>query len=171
MDMAVEESIIEALKSNKVDFICNIPCVFFSRLIEMVDQNFDSYKITREEEGVGICAGAYFAGKRPCMVLQNSGLGNSVNALASLNKTFNIPLLLLVSHRGVEDEKIIAQVPMGDATPGILDVLGIPYFEPHEAGADEIFEIVDIAAKMAFDENKVVAVLLTKYDMKSEKVE
>ena len=162
--MAVEESIIEALKSNQVDFICNIPCVFFSRLIEMIDQNFDSYKITREEEGVGICAGAYLAGKRPCMVLQNSGLGNSVNALASLNKTFNIPLLLLVSHRGVEDEQIVAQVPMGDATPGILDVLGIP----HNAGSDEIFEIVDIAAKIAFDENKVVAVLLSKDDMITE---
>jgi len=166
--MEVEGSIIKALKSNQVDFICNIPCVFFKRLIEMIDKEFDSYKITREEEGVGICAGAYLAGKRTCMILQNSGLGNSINALASLNKTFNIPLLLLVSHRGTDDEQIIAQVPMGDATPGILDVMGIPYFEPHEAGEEEIFEIVDIAAKMAFDENKVVAVLFSKYDLKGE---
>ena len=132
----------------------------------MIDHEFDSYKLTREEEGVGICAGAYFAGKRPCMVLQNSGLGNSINALASLNKTFNIPLLLLVSHRGTDDEQIVAQVPMGDATPGILDVLGIPYFEPHNAGAAEIFEIVNKAAKMAYDDNKVVAVLFSKYDIK-----
>jgi sulfopyruvate decarboxylase subunit alpha len=165
--MAVEESIIKALESNQVDFICNIPCVFFKRLIEMIDEEFESYKITREEEGVGICAGAYLAGKRPCMVLQNSGIGNSINALASLNKTFNIPLLLLVSHRGVEDEQIVAQVPMGEATPGLLDVLGIPYFEPNNAGEDEIYEIIDIAAKMAYDENKVVAVLFSKYDMKS----
>jgi sulfopyruvate decarboxylase subunit alpha len=164
--MAVEKSIIKALKSNQVDFICNIPCVFFKRLIEMIDNEFDSYKITREEEGVGICAGAYLAGKRSCLVLQNSGIGNSINALASLNKTFNIPLLLLVSHRGVEDEKIVAQVPMGQATSGLLDVLGIPYFEPHNAGVDEIFEIVDLAAKIAFDENKVVAVLFSKYDLK-----
>ncbi len=169
--MAVEESIIEALKNNNIDFLCNIPCVFFSRLIEMLEQNFEVLKITREEEGVGICAGAYLAGKRSCLVLQNSGLGNSVNALASLNKTFNIPLLLLVSHRGVEDEKIVAQVPMGEATPGILDVLGFPYFEPHESDRDKIGEIVAKAAKLAFDENKVVAVLLSKYDMKSKEDE
>lgn len=166
--MTVEESIIEALKNNKIDFVCNIPCVFFSDLIKMLEQNFEVLKITREEEGVGICAGAYLAGKRPCMVLQNSGLGNSINALASLNKTFNLPLLLLVSHRGVEDEKIIAQVPMGEATPGILDVLEFPYFEPQGADPAKINEIVDQAAKLAFDENKVVAVLLSKYDMRSK---
>jgi sulfopyruvate decarboxylase subunit alpha len=169
--MAVEESIIEALKNNNIDFLCNIPCVFFSRLIEMLEQNFEVLKITREEEGVGICAGAYLAGKRPCLVMQNSGLGNSVNALASLNKTFKIPLLLLVSHRGVEGEKIVAQVPMGEATPGILDVLGFPYFEPKESDRDKIGEIVAQAAKLAFDENKVVAVLLSKYDMKSKEDE
>ena len=83
--------------------------------------------VTREEEGVGICAGAYLAGKKPFMCIQSSGLGNMFNALASLIITYKIPLLILASYRGYKGEKIPAQVPLGKALPNVLDSLRIPY--------------------------------------------
>lgn len=62
--------------------------------------------------------------------MQNSGLGNSVNVLASLYKLYQIPIIMIISHRGTVGETISAQVPMGEATPGVLDALEIAYFNP-----------------------------------------
>ena len=79
----------------------------------------------REEEGLGICAGAYLAGRFPVMILQNSGLGNLVNAYCSLNKYFEIPVFFIISHRGGADEPVAAQKPMGAISKALLDLLGI----------------------------------------------
>jgi sulfopyruvate decarboxylase TPP-binding subunit len=57
--------------------------------------------------------------------MQNSGLGNCVNALASLTQLYELPLFLLMSHRGGVNERIVAQKPMGAAAPKVLDALGI----------------------------------------------
>ncbi|MGV8144452.1 MAG: sulfopyruvate decarboxylase subunit alpha, partial [Methanothermobacter sp.] len=75
-------------------------------------------------------AGAYMGGKKPAMLMQNSGLGNSVNVLASLYTLYQLPILMIMSHRGTEGEPICAQVPMGQATPGLLDALEIAYIHP-----------------------------------------
>jgi hypothetical protein len=70
---------------------------------------------TREEEAFGIAAGSYLGGKRPTVMLQSSGLGNSINALTSLFVPYQIPALILISMRGDEGEWNSAQVPMGRA--------------------------------------------------------
>ena len=69
-------------------------------------------------------------GKKPAILMQNSGLGNSVNVLASLYKLYQFPILMIISHRGTEGEFMKAQIPMGEATPGVLDALEIAYFLP-----------------------------------------
>ena len=124
---------VQALKELGIDFACIIPCISIKDLIEAVEAAIPTFKVTREEEAVGLCAGAYLAGKRPLIVMQNSGLGNSVNALKSLIQLYGIPLLMIISHRGQEGELIEGQVPMGEATTRLLDALDIPYFAP-EAG-------------------------------------
>ena len=63
------------------------------------------------------------------LIMQNSGLGNSINALASLDLLYHIPLLMIMSHRGVENESVCAQIPMGQLTIPLLEDLGIPYLE------------------------------------------
>ena len=93
--------------------------------------------VTREEEGVGICAGAWMGGRRPALLMQNSGLGNSINALASLDMLYGIPLLMIISHRGGVGEPIIGQVPMGRLTVPLLDAMQIPHFSPSLAEAEE----------------------------------
>ena len=70
---------------------------------------------TREEEAFGIAAGMYLGGARPTVMLQSSGLGNSLNAITSLLIPYKIPALVIISMRGDAGEWNDAQVPMGRA--------------------------------------------------------
>ncbi|WP_406670919.1 sulfopyruvate decarboxylase subunit alpha [Methanolobus sp. ZRKC4] len=159
-DMTPSESIFKGIKDAGIDFIVSVPCVNLKELIPMVDADPDiiHVPVTREEEGVGVCAGAFMGGKRPAMLMQNSGLGNSINALASLNQLYGIPLLMIISHRGVEGEPIVAQVPMGQLTSKLLDTMEIPYFLPQK-GVDPA-DIIVKAWNAASEQKKPVAVLL-----------
>jgi sulfopyruvate decarboxylase len=124
-----EEELIATLKKNGVDFTASLPCEKIKTLLEMVGGSFQHLPLTREEEGVGICAGAALAGKRPALFVQSSGLGNMINALLSLTQFYELPLAILVSRRGVYQEKIEAQFPMGRKLPAMLAGAGITYTE------------------------------------------
>jgi sulfopyruvate decarboxylase subunit alpha len=127
--MSVSKEIISLLKEEGIDFVVSLPCKLLDELIRILydDESFIHIPATREEEGVGICVGAHLAGKIPVLLIQNSGLGNSVNALASLVMYYEIPLIIIASHRGTEGERIKAQVPMGEATPKILEAIGMAH--------------------------------------------
>ena len=60
--------------------------------------------------------------------MQNSGLGNSINAIKSLLELYDIPIIFLMSHRGGKGEEISAQIPMGETTPQLLDCIRIKRF-------------------------------------------
>jgi sulfopyruvate decarboxylase beta subunit len=122
-----EEHVIEILKANHIDLAATLPCDRIKRLLPLIDRDFKTVKMTREENGVGICAGFYLGGKRPIMLIQSTGLGNMLNALLSLNVTYGIPLPIIASWRGVYKEKIPAQNPLGQALPGILKASNIKY--------------------------------------------
>jgi sulfopyruvate decarboxylase len=124
-----EEEVIAILKKNGVDFTSSLPCEKIKILLEMVGRSFRHLPLTREEEGVGICAGAALAGRRPAMFVQSSGIGNMINALLSLTQFYELPLALFVSRRGVYQEKIEAQFPMGRKLPAMLAGAGITYTE------------------------------------------
>jgi len=115
------------IKDSGIDLILSLPCILLKGLLEEINkrQEIQNIPITREEEGVGIAAGAYLGGKTPALLIQNSGLGNSVNAIKSLLQLYKIPVVFIMSHRGAEGEKIIAQIPMGQLTPSLLDLLNI----------------------------------------------
>jgi sulfopyruvate decarboxylase subunit alpha len=124
---SVEHAVRDALARAGIDLAVTVPCKYIARLlVEMEeDRRFRLLYPSREEEGLGIAAGAYLAGRGSVMLLQNSGLGNMVNAYCSLNVYYGIPLCLIVTHRGDELERVPAQVPMGDRTERLLDLLGI----------------------------------------------
>jgi sulfopyruvate decarboxylase subunit alpha len=69
--------------------------------------------------------------------MQNSGLGNCINALASLDMLYGIALLMIISHRGGRGESIIGQVPMGRLTVPLLEATGIPHLSPSPLEAEE----------------------------------
>jgi sulfopyruvate decarboxylase subunit beta len=118
---------ISLLKNAGVDFTSSLPCEKFKGLLEMIEKVFFHMPLTREEEGVGISAGAALSGRRPAVFVQSSGIGNMMNALLSLTVFYELPLAIFISQRGVYKERIKAQVPMGQRLPGILRSAGIPY--------------------------------------------
>ena len=80
------------------------------------------------------------------MVMQNTGIGNSVAALCSLALYYQIPLLMIISHRGMPGEKIGAQVPMGNAVKPILDLIGVPTFTfSHSSDTQTVGQLVEYA--------------------------
>ncbi len=159
MEIDPSSAVFRGMKGAGIDFVASVPCVNLQDLLCTVDADPDiiHVPVTREEEGVGICAGAYLGGKRPALLMQNSGLGNSINALASLNGLYKIPLLMIVSHRGGEGETIVGQVPMGRLTPELLDAMKIPRFSPTLFEAEEL---VARAWQVALADGTPTAVLL-----------
>src|SRR5208337_2411923 len=120
-----EDQITSELKRQRIDLVSSVPCDRAKGLFFKLPQNFRHIGLTREEDGVGISAGAYLAGARPAIAIQSSGLGNMLNAILSLTVTFGLPLPILASWRGCEGEKIPAQIPFNSQLPAILSAAGI----------------------------------------------
>jgi sulfopyruvate decarboxylase alpha subunit len=134
-----------------------------SHVLRTFEQDYRDVRLclsTREEEAFGIAAGLYLGGRKPAVLLQSSGLGNSLNALTSLLIPYAIPALMIVSMRGDEGEWNTAQMPMGRAVRAILDAIGIAHVtvESGEAAG----EIVRQAAARAFETRISCACLLPK---------
>lgn len=138
-----EEEVIAIMKKEGIDLAATLPCDRIKNLLPLVSDNFPEIRLTREENGVGICAGAYLAGGRPMMLIQSTGLGNMINALESLNVICKIPLPILTSWRGVYGESIEAQVPLGVHLPAILQ------------GAELEYTIIEDAEKVYLLENVI----------------
>jgi sulfopyruvate decarboxylase alpha subunit len=155
------EQISQALKQNKVEIIAHVPDEVTGSLLGLLeaDPAFSVICVTREEEGVALLAGAYLGGKRGALIFQGSGLGNALNALGSLAVAAQIPILLIISERGRLGEINPVQVPLGRATPQILEALGIQAF--WVSAQDEAADVVDSGARLTFSTTLPVAVLLT----------
>lgn len=125
---------IRILREAGIDLVATLPCDRTKRLSALFPRHFDEVKLLREEDGVGIAAGAYLGGRRPAMAIQSSGLGNMMNALLSLSRTYGLPLPIVASWRGVCREAIPAQVPFNRALPAMLDAFEIPYESILEPG-------------------------------------
>ncbi len=157
--MNPSQAVYRGMKSAGINFAASVPCVNLQELLRLVSDDPDIIHIpvTREEEGVGLCAGAWMGGRRPALLMQNSGLGNSINALASLDFLYKIPMIMIISHRGCEGEPIIGQVPMGQLTPKLLDAMDIARFSP---SPEEAEETIVKAWELSEAERRPVAVLL-----------
>ena len=102
---------------------------------------------TREEEAFGIAAGLYLGGRRPTVMLQSSGLGNSLNALTSLLIPYEIPVLIVISMRGDAGEWNPAQESMGLAIRPVFDAIAIPHTTVESAeGASDIVRDAGVTA-------------------------
>ena len=115
---------------------------------------------TREEEAFGIAVGLYLGGVQPAVMLQSSGLGNSLNAITSLIVPYQVPILILISMRGDAGEWNSAQVPMGRAVRPILDSMGIPHTTVDSAAT--VAATVELVARTAFETRLSGACLLPR---------
>jgi len=118
---------LHAVGSRHVVYVPDNPLSHVLRILGGSFPDVRTTLATREEEAFGIAAGLYLGGARPAVMLQSSGLGNSLNALTSLLLPYKIPALIIISLRGDAGEWNEAQVPMGRAVRAICDAIGVPH--------------------------------------------
>ena len=120
--------VYEALKHCGIGLVSALPETWLVHLIRMAedDPQMILVRLAKEEEGVGISAGAYFAGVKSAMLMQNHGFLASVNGIVSFAQLYRIPLLMLISQRGVFGERDPWQTEGGLVTESVLKSLNIP---------------------------------------------
>jgi sulfopyruvate decarboxylase alpha subunit len=120
-------SILEVFRADGIRNLVFLPDTVMGRLLALAEEDafFRLVGVHREEEAVGILTGLFLGGERGAMLVQSSGLGNTLNALGSLAMAYRIPFPMLVSLRGELGEFNPAQLHMGRAVPGCLDALTI----------------------------------------------
>jgi len=153
--------VFAALKEAGIRQVGYVPDAGHARLIEAAHADNDTRAVvlTTEEEGVALAAGAWLGGERSVLLMQSSGVGNCINML-SLPINCRMPFFALVTMRGEWAEFNPWQVPMGSATTGVLERVGV-----HVRRADrpeEVAEMVAASAALAFDSCVPVAVLLSQ---------
>jgi phosphonopyruvate decarboxylase len=117
------------LARNGFDFFSGVPCSLIEDLIAVLERGSRAPYVAavREDAAVGVAAGAWFGGRRPVVLMQNSGLGTSLNALASLSLMYGLPVLLVVTWRGFGGKDAPEHLLTGEITPRLLELLGIPH--------------------------------------------
>ena len=125
----VEERLLKSLKEVGVDLVISMPETKLHDIVGKLYEQEDMIHIPicREEEGIGICAGAYMGGKKPVMIIPNAGFLNCANALTTLNLLYHLPLLMLISYRGDFGEMAFFHAPLGRVTEKVLQALEIPF--------------------------------------------
>jgi sulfopyruvate decarboxylase alpha subunit len=118
---------LRLLLESGFDFFTGVPCSLVKSLIATLEERGGYIPETREDAAVGLAAGAYMAGKQPVVIMQNSGLGVCLNALASLSRIYHLPCLLLITWRGYQGKDAPEHLIMGDISPTLLETLGVPH--------------------------------------------
>lgn len=156
--MTVSEKIVSDFIKNKVEFITTVPCKQLATVIDKIEKCDEIYHIpsNKEDEGMGLCAGAYMGGKRSAIIMQNTAIGVTINTLVTLIQYYNIPLPMLISYRGEIGEPVACQVEMAVHTKALLNQLNIPTYHFHtQSDADEL----DAILNHSFMAKKPVAIL------------
>ncbi len=155
------DAVFEVLKRFDVRQVAYVPDAGHTRLIERAhaEPGMTPVVLTTEEEGVALAAGAWLGGERSVLLMQSSGVGNCVN-MFSLIGLCRFPFLTLVTMRGEWGEFNPWQIPMGHATPGALELMGVRVMRAERP--EEAADVVQAAAVMAYEAESAVAVLLSQ---------
>jgi sulfopyruvate decarboxylase subunit alpha len=160
--------VYEALKAAGVSICSALPETWLVHLVRMAEDDADMtlVRLAKEEEGVGISAGAHFAGARSAMLMQNHGFLASINGIVSGAMLYKIPLLMLISDRGHLGERDPWQTEGGKFTRQVLDALTIVRDDLVEP--DQVGDKVTRAMTLAQSSLSPVALLLSRQLMWEE---
>ncbi|UWQ20166.1 sulfopyruvate decarboxylase subunit alpha [Jannaschia sp. W003] len=156
--MSISERIVDDLVANEIAFVTTVPCKQLGGVIAECEARPEIHHVpsNKEDEGMGLCAGAWMGGKRPCIIMQNTALGVTVNTLVTLTQFYRMPLPMLISYRGELKEPVACQAEMAVHTKALLAQLHIPTYHFHrQSDAEEL----DAILKYTFMCNKPVAIL------------
>ena len=154
------KTIVTGLKGAGVNLVATLPDINLADLLREVEEDRDLIHVPlcREEEGIGICAGAYLVGKKCAAIMQNGGFFNSNNAIVSTLLQYQIPLLLLIYYAGDIGDRTFSTT--GSLTEPVLQALGIRYYIMRDP-ADAV-ELIKRAQVLTEDAKRPVALLVTK---------
>jgi len=157
---AAAQIIVNALRGAGINLVATLPDINLSELLREVEESRDVMHVPlcREEEGIGICAGAYLVGKKCAAIMQNGGFFNSNNAIVSTLLQYQIPLLLLIYYAGDVGDRTFSTT--GSLTEPVLQALGIRYYVMRET--EDAPEMIRRAQILTEDSKRPVALLLTK---------
>ena len=156
--MSVEDKIVKDFIKNRIEFVTTVPCKQLAGVIEKVEDAEEIFHIpsNKEDEGIGLCSGAFMGGKRSAIIMQNTAIGVVINTLATLTQYYRMPLPMLISYRGELGEPVACQVEMAVHTKALLQQLHIPTYHFHQE--EDVAELDNILA-YTFMCNKPVAIL------------
>ena len=154
--------IYDALKDAGIRLVSALPETWLVHLVGMADADPEMalVRLAKEEEGVGISAGAHLAGVKSAMMMQNHGFLASINGIVSLAQLYRIPLLMLISYRGEFGEPDPWQTEGGGVTIPVLDALGIPW--KRLESAPDVKKTINDAVTLSNANLKPVALLLCR---------
>jgi sulfopyruvate decarboxylase subunit alpha len=154
--------IYDALKGCGIRLMSALPETWLVHLIRLAedDPEMTLVRLAKEEEGVGISAGAHLAGVKSAMLMQNHGFLASVNGIVSCAQLYRIPLLMLISHRGEFGERDPWQTEGGAVTEELLRALRIPFTLLDRP--DHVAQRLAKAQTLSLAANKPVALLLCR---------
>ena len=158
---AWHEIVQATLKANDVRLVTYVPDNVLKPLIKAVheDSYFNAFTATREEEAVGIVAGAWMAGLRGIVLMQTSVFATLANVIASLPVAFQIPVLMMISERGTLGEFNLGQALVCRTMRPVLSALAV---EHHTiTRLDEVEFIVDRSIKQAVATRAPAALILS----------
>jgi sulfopyruvate decarboxylase subunit alpha len=154
--------VYDALKACGIGLMSALPETWLVHLIRLAEEDPDMIlvRLAKEEEGVGISAGAHLAGVKSAMLMQNHGFLASINGIVSCAQLYRIPLLMLVSYRGEFGERDPWQTEGGGVTEDLLRALRIPY--SYLDRPDHVAHRIAKGHTLACSANKPVALLLCR---------
>ena len=154
------QELLGGLKEAGVNLVASVPDINLLHLLNALyaDSDIVHIPVGREEEGIGVCTGAYAGGKRVAMLMQNGGLMNSCNGLTTTALQFGIPILLLVYYAGDMGDNAFHM--LGLVTEPVLDGLGIKYTVMRDP--TKVKEQIAQAVTAADASRRPVALLLTR---------
>ena len=123
-------AIVSGMKKAGINFVAWLPSQSNAMLLQTIlaDPAFTCVPVSHEGNGVGVCAGAWMGGKKPALVMQNSGFVLCIYALMGMLRLGGFPTLFIVDHRGGIGDKAGRWLSeWGRTTPLMLDMLQIPY--------------------------------------------
>jgi sulfopyruvate decarboxylase subunit alpha len=152
--------IYDALKQCGIGLLSALPETWLVHLIRMAEDDPEMIlvRLAKEEEGVGISAGAHLSGVKSAMLMQNHGFLASINGIVSCAQLYRIPLLMLISYRGEFGERDPWQTEGGGVTEDLLRALRIPF--AHLDHPDHVARRIAKAHTLSTAANKPVALLL-----------
>jgi phosphonopyruvate decarboxylase len=151
---------LDFLQERRFSFATGVPCSYFSRVInEFEKQEAIRYiPAAREDEAVGIASGVAFGEERAFAIMQNSGYATIGDALTSLAQLYRLPMLLIISWRGLEPDRDFPEHSlMGEVTEETLTGYQVPYWELKE---EEWQETVEVALTKMNETSRPVALLV-----------